>query len=258
MNRVGVGVAVVTFARSPILIAGVDKADPEVGFGQRIIGFAQFRHRAGLFFVAHQGGLQLLGDFIFPHRIGMTESRKDLVAQPAANFPALAGLLKLLLLEAAHHLGTGRVATTVMVLIGLLWVPVIQEARGLYHYLQGVQGYLAPPIFVVFFFGVFMKRLNAKGCLAALIVGFAMGAFRLAIDTPVKLGLEGFAESELSGVHPVVELGRVEAAAEGAAEREALLSWIRGKLLETQQPGFPIEAKLKLPELMRLSDQVLL
>ncbi|MEM1294789.1 MAG: DUF1588 domain-containing protein [Verrucomicrobiota bacterium] len=31
------------------------------------------------------------------------------------------------------------------------------------------------------------------------------------------------------------------------AEREALLSWIRGKLLETQQPGFPIEAKLKLP-----------
>ncbi|MBG89772.1 MAG: hypothetical protein CMO80_23125 [Verrucomicrobiales bacterium] len=33
-----------------------------------------------------------------------------------------------------------------------------------------------------------------------------------------------------------------------AAERESLLGWIRGKLLETQQPGFPIEAKLKLPE----------
>ena len=33
-----------------------------------------------------------------------------------------------------------------------------------------------------------------------------------------------------------------------AAEREVLLGWIRGKLLETQQPGFPIEAKLKLPE----------
>ncbi len=35
--------------------------------------------------------------------------------------------------------------------------------KGLYDYLQGVQGYLAPPIFTVFFFGVFMKRLNAKG-----------------------------------------------------------------------------------------------
>ena len=81
----------------------------------------------------------------------------------------------------------GRIATSVMVLIGLLWIPVIQGGKGLYDYLQGVQAYLAPPIFVVFFFGVFMKRLNSKGCLAALITGFIMGLFRLAVDTPVKL-----------------------------------------------------------------------
>lgn len=87
---------------------------------------------------------------------------------------------------------TGRIATTMMVLIGLLWIPVIQGARGLYDYLQGVQGYLAPPIFVVFFLGVFMKRLNGKGCLAALLIGFALGVFRLAVDTPVTLRLPGF------------------------------------------------------------------
>lgn len=81
----------------------------------------------------------------------------------------------------------GRVATTVMVVIGLLWIPVIRGGRGLYDYLQGVQAYLAPPIFVVFFLGVFNKRLNAKGCLAALGVGFLLGLFRLAVDTPVKL-----------------------------------------------------------------------
>jgi SSS family solute:Na+ symporter len=81
----------------------------------------------------------------------------------------------------------GRVATTAMVVIGLLWIPVIQGGKGLYDYLQGVQAYLAPPIFVVFFLGVFFRRLNAKGCLAALVVGFAMGLFRLAVDTPVKL-----------------------------------------------------------------------
>ena len=87
-----------------------------------------------------------------------------------------------------HHLvWIGRVATAVMVLIGLMWIPVIRGGKGLYDYLQGVQAYLAPPIFVVFFFGVFMKRLNAKGCLAALITGFIMGLFRLAVDTPVKL-----------------------------------------------------------------------
>jgi len=89
----------------------------------------------------------------------------------------------------------GRIATTVMVIIGLLWIPVIRGGKGLYDYLQTIQGYLAPPIFVVFFLGVFMKRLNGKGCLAALIVGFIMGLVRLAIDTPVKL-LEGFSYPE--------------------------------------------------------------
>jgi SSS family solute:Na+ symporter len=89
----------------------------------------------------------------------------------------------------------GRVATGVMVLIGLLWIPVIRGGKGLYDYLQGVQSYLAPPIFVVFFFGVFMKRLNAKGCLAALITGFSLGLFRLAVDTPVKL-ISGFSYAE--------------------------------------------------------------
>jgi solute:Na+ symporter, SSS family len=85
----------------------------------------------------------------------------------------------------------GRVATTMMVVVGLLWIPVIQGARGLYEYLQGVQGYLAPPIFTVFFLGVFMKRMNAQGCLAALVAGFGVGVFRLAVDTPVTLGIGG-------------------------------------------------------------------
>ena len=89
----------------------------------------------------------------------------------------------------------GRVATTVMVLVGLLWIPVIKGGKGLYDYLQGIQAYLAPPIFVVFFLGVFNKRLNAKGCLAALISGFSLGLFRLAVDTPVKL-IDGFTYNE--------------------------------------------------------------
>ena len=86
----------------------------------------------------------------------------------------------------------GRWATVVMVLIAMAWIPVIKGAHGLYNYLQSVQGYLAPPIFVVFFFGVFNKRLNAIGCLSALVVGFVMGIFRLIVDTPVSLGLAGF------------------------------------------------------------------
>lgn len=86
----------------------------------------------------------------------------------------------------------GRIATGVMAVIALLWIPVIQGAHGLYEYLQAVQGYMAPPIFVVFFLGVFFKRLNAQGCLWAMIVGFILGLFRMAVDTPVTMGLAGF------------------------------------------------------------------
>jgi SSS family solute:Na+ symporter len=90
----------------------------------------------------------------------------------------------------------GRIATTVMVLIALAWIPVIKNAKGLYTYLQSVQGYLAPPIFVVFFLGVFVKRMNGAGALWAMIVGFALGIFRMMVDTPVTLGVGGFSGYE--------------------------------------------------------------
>lgn len=93
----------------------------------------------------------------------------------------------------------GRMATSAMVLLGLLWVPVISEARGLYGYLQSMSAYLGPPVFVVFFGGVFFKRFNAAGCFATLAVGFALGLWRLAIDTPVALGWEGYAKGYAPG-----------------------------------------------------------
>jgi len=96
--------------------------------------------------------------------------------------------------QASQHelVRTGRAATIIMVLIALAWIPVIKNAKGLYTYLQSVQGYLAPPIFVVFFLGVFFKRMNGAGALWAMIVGFALGIFRMLVDTPVTLGVGGF------------------------------------------------------------------
>ncbi len=82
----------------------------------------------------------------------------------------------------------GRVATGVMVLLGLVWIPTISMMKGsLYNYLQSVQSYMAPPIFAVFFVGVFSRRVNAPGCLTALIVGFVLGMARLACEI-----LDGF------------------------------------------------------------------
>jgi len=90
----------------------------------------------------------------------------------------------------------GRTATVVMVLIAMAWIPVVKGAHGLYNYLQSIQGYLAPPIFVVFFFGVFWKRLNAKGCLWAMVIGFVVGLFRMLVDTPVTMSNGTFKYTE--------------------------------------------------------------
>ncbi|HEU5068899.1 MAG TPA: sodium:solute symporter [Verrucomicrobiae bacterium] len=90
----------------------------------------------------------------------------------------------------------GRIATAIMIAIAIAWLPVVKGAKGLYDYLQSVQGYLAPPIFVVFFFGVFWKRLNAKGCLWSMIIGFVVGMFRMLVDTPVTMSQGKFTYAE--------------------------------------------------------------
>ena len=95
------------------------------------------------------------------------------------------------------HMGRG--ATVVFVALALMWIPVIRGAHGLYGYLQAVQGYLAPPIFVVFFGGVFWKRANAEGCFWSLIVGFVLGLSRMLVDTPVTLGLSSVGRGYVPG-----------------------------------------------------------
>ena len=80
-----------------------------------------------------------------------------------------------------HLLTVGRIATTVVVVAGLLWIPVMKviSGGGLYQYLQSVQGYLAPPITAVFLLGLFWKRLNGQGAVCALAGGFVLGMFKL-------------------------------------------------------------------------------
>jgi SSS family solute:Na+ symporter len=73
----------------------------------------------------------------------------------------------------------GRIATGVMVLLGLLWVPFIQSMNNqLWLYLQSVQAYISPPIAVCFIFGILWPRLNGQGAITSLLVGFVLGAAR--------------------------------------------------------------------------------
>lgn len=79
----------------------------------------------------------------------------------------------------------GRIATLVLVIVGLAWIPFMRaltEGGGIYKYLQSVQAYISPPIAAAFLLGIFYKRINGKGALAALWTGFVLGIGRLVLE----------------------------------------------------------------------------
>jgi SSS family solute:Na+ symporter len=74
----------------------------------------------------------------------------------------------------------GRIATVVVVVLGVLWIPVMKGlGKFLYAYLQDVQSMLAPGIAAVFLLGILSKRITPKAGLIGLLTGFVLGMTRL-------------------------------------------------------------------------------
>ena len=84
----------------------------------------------------------------------------------------------------ARMVRVGRMATLVVVILGIAWVPIIEQLAdgALYGYLQNVQAYIAPPITAVFLLGIFSSRINYQGAQATLFAGFFIAALRLGLE----------------------------------------------------------------------------
>ena len=78
-------------------------------------------------------------------------------------------------------LRVGKLATTIIVILGILWIPIMQKIGGgvMYQYLQNVQSYIAPPVAAVFLLGIIWKRVNSKAAISTLIVGLFLLFLRL-------------------------------------------------------------------------------
>ena len=79
----------------------------------------------------------------------------------------------------AHYVLVGRIATVVVVILGLLWLPIMMNMGNLYSYLQNIQSLLAPAMVAVFALGIFSKRITPKAGEWGLIGGFLIGMLRL-------------------------------------------------------------------------------
>lgn len=76
----------------------------------------------------------------------------------------------------------GRIATIVVVVLGVLWIFVIQAmGKSLYDYIQSIQSLLAPAIASVFLLGVAWKKTTPKAGMWTLIVGLVLGFTRLIV-----------------------------------------------------------------------------
>ena len=91
----------------------------------------------------------------------------------------------------AEYVRVGRVATSIVVVLGIVWIPVMKfvSGGGLYQYLQSVQGYLAPPITATFLLGLFFNRINSRGAMVGLVGGFILGMLKLCLQAMAGGGL---------------------------------------------------------------------
>ncbi len=70
----------------------------------------------------------------------------------------------------------GQTATVVLVILAALWAPQITKFDSLFKYLQLVVALIAPPVVVVFVFGLFWKRATGSGAFVSLLTGFGVAA----------------------------------------------------------------------------------
>jgi SSS family solute:Na+ symporter len=82
-----------------------------------------------------------------------------------------------------HYVLVGRIATVVIVILGILWIPVMKGiGKVLYEYLQDVQSLLAPGIAAVFLLGVLSKKTTPAAGFIGLVAGFTLGMLRLGLN----------------------------------------------------------------------------
>ena len=91
-------------------------------------------------------------------------------------------------LSEAHYVLVGRIATVVVVVLGLLWLPVMMGMGNLYSYLQGIQSLLAPSMVAVFTLGILSKKISPKAGEWGLIGGFIIGMLRLVTNVITDTG----------------------------------------------------------------------
>ena len=91
----------------------------------------------------------------------------------------------------------GKLATGVIVVLGILWIPIMEKIGGgvMYQYLQNVQSYIAPPVTTVFLLGIIWKRVNSTAAITTLMSGLFLLIARLGSEIYYQPAIEHFKQT---------------------------------------------------------------
>ncbi len=68
----------------------------------------------------------------------------------------------------------GRIITFIIMVLAVIWAPQIRNFPKLWDYLQQTLSWFSPPVVALFVMGLFNKRMNNRGALASIVVGFTI------------------------------------------------------------------------------------
>ncbi|VDI82727.1 solute carrier family 5 (sodium/glucose cotransporter), member 1 [Mytilus galloprovincialis] len=72
----------------------------------------------------------------------------------------------------------GRCCVLILVVVSIVWIPIIQNISELFHYIQAITSFLAPPVCAIYVLAVFWKRTNEQGAFWGLMIGLVVGLTR--------------------------------------------------------------------------------
>ncbi len=71
--------------------------------------------------------------------------------------------------EDRHYVTTGKISSTVALVIGMLIAPVLGSLDQVFQYIQEYTGLISPGIVAVFLFGIFWKKATSNAALASIL-----------------------------------------------------------------------------------------
>lgn len=66
--------------------------------------------------------------------------------------------------HSTHLFFFSRLCVLILVGVGIAWIPIVQSITELFHYIQAITSFLAPPICAVYVLAIFWKRTNEIVC----------------------------------------------------------------------------------------------